>query len=427
MRSGFNLEKDSDVAAFVKNERYFEDGKAPRMIMGRNPKFNIMYAQIIEPTEHAFFKLPQVANACDYEKCGRRFGELVGQHFIERDYSSYEATQRLFALKIEYMFYCKLHPQSTEIIDRLFAAKILKIVHTQAGVSCQFECCRGSGDLDTSLGNGLLNYVAIQYDNVLNFCPNCTLSMCNEPNCLSYAFTVKGDDSYSKMPVNADHVDHVKDFGFKTKMVYRQMPEQVEFCSGHFVEVRPGKWMYVQKLQKLIESLTTCINEDVMRNGWQSHYYTSLGKMYKVLYGNMPVYRDIANFLLETSNLGVNVNLVSSYNLLAAFSSSHDDIGNIDESQSRLQISMVNKMDYAELQRIEKWFQNHKLTFPPEMSRRCNIKSKKETIAPVLDYNLLNTLLLTSPLSRRINQHYKKLRRCRVLWERVVTTNDLGP
>jgi len=420
MRRGFDLKRDSDVAAFVKNERYYKEGKAPRMIMGRNPKFNILYAQIIEPIEKAFFALPQVANACDYKKCGDRFAELVGEHFLERDYTSYEATQQFTTLCIEYMIYCRVYPDKLELIDRLFSAKIMKIVHTTAGVNCQFECCRGSGDMDTSLGNGLLNYVAIQYDNIKNFCPNCTFRSCTEPRCVTYDFTVKGDDSYSKKPVGMAHVDHVALFGFKVKLIYRERPEDVEFCSGGFIEYKPNRWVYVQKLQKLIESITTCINEEVMRNGWQAHYYTSLGKMYAVLYGDLPVYRSIAKFLLSTSNYGVNVNLISSYNLLSAYGSTHSGLSGIDESQSRLQISMVNEMDYAELSRIENYFDTHRLCFPPSMSRRCNLKSKLKTDPPVVDYSVLNCMLYASPFSKQIRHYYKKLRRCRTLWDRAV-------
>jgi hypothetical protein len=414
-RCGLNLSRDSGISAFVKLERYYDEAKSPRMIMGRDPKFNILYAQIIEPIENAFFQLPQVANACDYEECGNKFAKLVGEWFMENDMSKYEASQRLLALQLEYMFYSKCMPENQDLIDKLFAWKIMKIGRTTTGLDFKFEQCRGSGDMDTSLGNGFLNYVSTTYNQIKNFCPQCELSSCAEPGCRTFKFVLKGDDSYSVIPVGAKVFNYYSDFGFDAKIIIRESPEDVEFCSGHFVEVTPGKWVYVQKLQKLIESLTTCINEDVIKNGWVSHYYQSLGLMYKTIYGNIPVYRDIADFLCESSRHGLNINLVNSYNLVDAFKAKHQNF-EVDESLSMLSVSLVNKMDYAELQRISDWFKNHRLSFTPEMSKRCNLKSRKHTALPTIDFDQLNQVALSEVMTDRVYYYYKRLKTFRRRW-----------
>ena len=45
-RNGFNLDKDGDCSAFVKNELYNEV-KPPRLIINRNPKFGMVYGIFI--------------------------------------------------------------------------------------------------------------------------------------------------------------------------------------------------------------------------------------------------------------------------------------------------------------------------------------------------------------------------------------------
>lgn len=414
IRDGLDLTRDSDIAAFVKLERYFEDGKSPRMIMGRNPKFNILYAQIIEPIEKAFFELEQVANACDYDKCGEKFTRLVGDWFAENDMSKYEASQRLFVLRLEHLLYSLVNtgsPEKIDLLDILFAFKIIKKGSTSVGVDFDFQECRGSGDLDTSLGNGLLNYISTQYFQIKNFCPQCEFEHCKNPQCKTYSFVLKGDDSYMSIPRFSKPVNTYAYFGFDAKLVIRKTPEDVEFCSGHFIEYAPGKYKYVQKLQKLIESLTTCLNADAIRCGWVAHYYKSLGLMYKQLYKGIPVYEDIADFLLKTNGkFGLNVNLVTSYNLLDAFNSFENKNKYIDLSLTTLSISLVNKMDYAELDRIIYWCKTSQLVFPPEMTKRCNTKTKPSEEPPIIDFGYLNTLVSTAKMPKRVRKYYKNLR-----------------
>lgn len=415
-REGFDLVRDSNISAFVKLERYFEKGKSPRMIMGRNPKFNIPYAQIIEPIEKAFFSLPQVANACDNIACGEKFSRLVGQWFMENDMSKFEASQRFKVLRLEFMVYSLVLPQHQRLIDRLFAQKLRKRGHTNTGVSFDFDECRGSGDLDTSLGNGILNYIATQYNLIKNFCPTCSLTACAEPGCMSYRFVVKGDDSYSSIPRFANFVNYYCDFGFDAKIIIRKRPEDVEFCSGHFIEVRPGKFVYVQKLQKLIDSLRTCINADAVRNGWVSHYYKSLGLMYKKLYSGIPVYEDIADFLIKTNNFGLNTNLINSHNLLDMFSNYRNEVLDTDESLCMMEIALVNKLEIAELERIKYWCRASSLKFPPQFSKRCNLRQIKGKDLPLINFEQINDQILDVELEPRASKYYTRLKQYRQLF-----------
>jgi len=415
VRNGIDLSKNSDISAFVKLERYFEEGKSPRMIMGRNPMFNILYAQIIEPIEKSFFSLEQVANACDYTSCGEKFTKLVGEWFMENDMSKYESSQRLFVLYFEHLVYSLSMPGHTELIDTLFSYKTRKKGHTSTGVKFDFWECRGSGDMDTSLGNGILNYISTQYFLVKNYCPGCALTNCSAPGCRSYKFVVKGDDSYAAIPRFRDfYVNTYQYFGFDAKIFVRKSAEDVEFCSGHFIEYQPGKYTYVQKIKKLLESLTTCLNQDAIDRGWVMHYYKSLGLMYKRLYAGVPYYEDIADFLCRTNvKHGLNTNLTTSYNLHEAFNNFSTQISQPDISLVTVSIAMVNKMDIAELETLKAWLRISSLDFGPEQSKRCNTKTAKESPCQVLNFDNLNADVLDQSLPKEIHRYrtlYRKNR-----------------
>nr|WRQ65156.1 RNA-dependent RNA polymerase [Tolivirales sp.]WRQ65715.1 RNA-dependent RNA polymerase [Tolivirales sp.] len=397
LRGTNDLKKISKITAFVKNERYFEEGKAPRMIMGRDPRFNIKYARFIARFEDAFFQLPQVANCCDFWSCGEKFRQLyekVSTRFFENDFSKYESSQRRFVLMIEFLVYAFTTPED-EIDDLLilFAVKCVKSGHTEAGLEFFFLWCRGSGDLDTSCGNGIPNYVATMYFKIMNFCPRRSECIMDGSCCAFDKFVIKGDDSYGTIPEDhrAELLNTYSYFGFDAKLIVREDGRTTEFCSGNFVRMRDGRFLYVQKLKKLITSLSTVINPDVNRHGWHAHYYRSLGDMYKQLYGDLPIYGDIADFLRTSSDkLKININLVNeSYGANEAFSQKPRSVQKIDVCPETLvDISMNNDMSFSELEAISKYFRSNKLVFPAHMSKRCNWKFSKADAMQPLDQDV---------------------------------------
>lgn len=375
-RRGFDIKVDSKIKAFVKLERYYKLGKAPRLIMGRNPKFNILYSEFIKEYEGAFFKLPQVANACDFLECGEKFEKLLGEWMLENDMEAYESTQWGGLLFIEYLvmfeFLVTGLGMSAAQFDDLFIAKVHKRVNTGVGISAGFEWCRGSGDMDTSTGNGTINYVTTMYQQIMNYCPNCPIENCPRAGCVTQSFCLKGDDSYMKIPRNTTPHNYYANFGLCAKMIVRRDPLETEFCSGHFIEYRPGKYIYAQKLQKLCDSLKTCINTDIVRRGCVAHYYKSIGMMYAVLYGDLPIYSDIARFLMTVNvKYGLQLDVVTSWNLKAGFEAKHKKF-EVDASCALLSISNASGFSYAELDQIRVFCNNNKFVLPESQLKRFN-------------------------------------------------------
>jgi hypothetical protein len=390
-----SLDRISKITAFVKNERYFEAGKSPRLIMGRDPRFNILYARFVARLEEAFFSLPQICNACDYRQSGEKFSKILREdsYMFENDMSKYESTQRHYLLALEFLVYALVTPlEEIEDLKLLFAVKMIKAGHTQEGLKFFFLHCRGSGDMDTGLGNGVINYITTMYFKIVNFCPHKAECRMDGSCCHFDEFAAKGDDSYGNMPRTENVVNTYAYFGLDAKLIIRRDPRLTEFCSGHFVRLKNGTYHYVQKLRKLITSLSTVINPDFVERGWCAHYYRSLGDMYSVLYGEMPIYCDIAKFLQTASGkLRVNKHLVGeSYGASTAYFAQQHSVEKIDVSpQTMLDISMVNDMSIPELEALHTFYTTARIDLPSEQQRRCNVKSKKADNMPQLDDNVV--------------------------------------
>lgn len=398
-KTGFDIDKDSGISAFVKLERYFKEGKPPRMILGRDPKFNIYYAQVIEPMEKAFFCLDEVANGKDHHAMGEMFSRMAGscRQFYENDMSKYESSQRdIVLLDIEFQVYRrvlqKVQPDLLSVLCLAYAACLRSKCKTNLGVNFSFILCRVSGDLTTSLGNGIVNMITSQYNQVMNSCDKrtCGFDICSTPGCRARDIILKGDDSVLGSNIDAIFIDHYKDFGLDAKLILRKDADSVEFCSGKFADMGGGQYVYLQGLQKLIESLTTCINQDAIDNGWVAHYYKSLGLMYSIIYRGVPVYSDIADFLMRGSDHKLNTKLVTSYNLLQSFSGEHIETPIFDVSTAYLGVSLANDMSFAELNRITSWFRSHRLSFPSTMMKTCRTRMRKPLDVPIVDFPQLN-------------------------------------
>lgn len=419
LRGQTNIGKNSRISAFVKNERYFEEGKSPRMIMGRDPKFNIIYARFIARLEDAFFKLPQVANACDYAKCGDKFSDLFNRcsSMFENDMSKFEATQRQLLITLEYMVYREvltcLSPSEIDAFDTVFASKCVKPVVTGAGVKAAFMWCRGSGDLDTSVGNGIINYITTMYFMITNFCPNgvnCDFDACG---CYFDSFVLKGDDSYGCAPHSK--LENVYAwFGLDAKLIYRADARDVEFCSGHFIRMQSGKWYYVQKLRKLVTSVSTCINSDIIKNGWLGHYLKSLGMMYKVLYRDVPVYEDFADMLCTVNiKSGININLIEgvSYGAWEAFKNKGNTEQVVSCPETLLDIANSNDMPFAQIESLIQTFRNANLVLPQHLIRKCNVKNKPDKTECDLG-EIISTWVNKIELDVKVAKIRRKLRTC---------------
>jgi hypothetical protein len=295
VNEGYDPLKHSKIKAFIKNEKYAEE-KPPRMIMGRDPRFNLIYGRFTLALEKIVRKIKQFCLDKDFFQAGEFAQRNFTSWFLENDYSKFESTQREELLRqVELGLWSRiLSPSDFALVQCLFEAKMFKEGKTSNGVKFQFYACRGSGDMDTTLFNTILNYVACVY-----FC---------KINNIPTEFLAKGDDTVIAVPYGFEPINTFSSFAFDAKLILRKSIYDTEFCSAKFLEYDYGKWMLCPDINKLLRNIGCAINPDFYH--CLGHYYYSLGFMYKQIFGGSKLFDELANFLMSiTKNKSVRFNL----------------------------------------------------------------------------------------------------------------------
>jgi len=374
-RRKFNPLRDADISCFIKNEKYAEM-KPPRAIMGRDPVFNLLYGRFTLPLEKLMAKLPCFAKGKDYFARGAWIEPYYGNYrFLANDYSKFESTQREKLLRdVELGLWKRmLHPDAYAIVELCFEIKMCKRGVTGNGVKFDFYACRGSGDMDTGLFNTIINYVACRYFEIKNMLP-------------PKNFCVDGDDSCLAVPNHrVDYVNTFSEFGLDAKLEFVDS-NAVEFCSAKFVEYASGKFVLCPDIKKLCNNLGTLINSDFEKS--VGHYYYTLGYMYHVMFGALPFFDQLSQFLMGISGTKklINLDLVRHLNpsFLDAFKMHDENLGgvrharDVDPVRFRLGVWLAFGFSQAELASMETWFATTKLDLGGR-DRRFNRQGKAKT------------------------------------------------
>jgi hypothetical protein len=323
MLKGFDPRKHSRIAAFVKDEVYNDPTKDPRMIFGRDPRYNLIYGSYTTPLEKAMKMLPEISKGKNFIERGAQFAALMGGWFVECDFSKYESTQQEKLLRdIELgIWHRLLSEEDYGIMEKLFDLKMIKHGHCTHGVEFELLFNRGSGDMDTGLFNTLINYVATKYFQLKNG--------------FDAGFMVDGDDNVLGLPFGKEQlIDTYAEFGLEAKLVIRKDYHDVEFCSSKFLMInRAGDMLQVQNLNKVLNNI------GVMRNIEFRHcmgeYYYSLGYMYSKIYPNMPIISELSSYLMSFTKKRkvVKTDLLKKINpvYLEIFANGCNDTLNIDK------------------------------------------------------------------------------------------------
>lgn len=156
---GFGRKVSALVCAFTKLEKYSTSKyKPPRLIQARDPSFNLEYGRYIKPIERAL-KTNIHFGKGTYDVCGAKIERLRSKWrwYTECDHSTFDAHVTVEMLKLCHQFYrkCQGHNPYMESLAR-------RTIHnkgtTRYGERYKVTGTRMSGDVDTSLGNSLINY-----------------------------------------------------------------------------------------------------------------------------------------------------------------------------------------------------------------------------------------------------------------------------
>lgn len=396
--NGFNVERHCDIQAFIKNEIYSEK-KPPRMIMGRDPRFNLIYGLFTTALEHAMVHLPEVSKGRNFKDRGKQFfKKIFGATIAEVDFSKYESTQRLQILSLVELGLARrlMCDGDYEVFRQCFITKMRKRGTTVNGTKFEFWYCRGSGDMDTGLFNTLITWVACRYFELINKTGH-------------FNFICDGDDNLMKIPVgHPELVDTFAHFGFEAKLKLVGDYHDAEYCSGKFVQYAPGKFYYVQNLNKLMEQIR--VFRKPQFNHCKGTYYHSLGYMYRVLYPNFPLYSSIAGFLMRIApRRHVSTTMLNEINPshCEAFQGSKDLELEFNRDVLEVELGMCFNMTSGEISRLSEWYDAKHVTISHDEDKRYNNTSTPAVLLTPFEQDVVEQLMETTMRRHKFSRTFQ--------------------
>lgn len=218
--------RDLQVNSFVKAEQY-PAFKLPRAINGRVDYAKIVFGPIVKSIEMQVYKFSSFIKNVPVPERPRYIQDKIsgpGTYFAT-DYTSFESSfTPLLCLAVEYEIYCYVcNAWIAEMICKAFYA---------------FNCCvfqafrihvsakRMSGDMNTSLGNGITNLVVILF------------IIWDKHGIIIDAIVIEGDDSLFRLPYGKSLVtEDFAQLGLNVKIDQHARLSTASFCGMVFDEV----------------------------------------------------------------------------------------------------------------------------------------------------------------------------------------------
>lgn len=246
--------RDARVSLFVKADKLTGVGaeeKKPRAIQGRTPRFNVWIARYLKPIErrlcHFLGEARGVKRTRVFAKGLDNYGraelivakaaEFANPVVVSLDASSFDASVGVTHLRCVHSIYEKCFPNNKEFRD-LLKMQLNNVGVGSSGVKYHIRGNRMSGDVDTGMGNSLLNYVLVSTcarfmgikkwdmlcdgDDALFFVEagDCDFAqMCRVM--LTYGFSLTGNE------VRLDHHNYW----------------DIEFCRSRPIRLDDGRWV----------------------------------------------------------------------------------------------------------------------------------------------------------------------------------------
>lgn len=217
---------------FVKREFYLEKEKdKPRLIQARTDPYLVELGPWVWAYQKSLGAVFNHTNDLFYvcgssaEEIGQWVMDCQGMHLYECDHSTFDSSVSLEALNFEFSCYKKSNPPSD--VWGLLLGQLHTVGSTSGGVRYTFRGRRNSGVPNTSVGNSLINLAALRY----------AFGGCR------VRIMVLGDDSVIACDRVVDVpkvVDRLSSLGFKSKLVYRPIMYDLEFCSALFWPTADG-------------------------------------------------------------------------------------------------------------------------------------------------------------------------------------------
>lgn len=248
---------DGRVSLFVKVEKHLKTGgvlKEARAIQFRGPRFTLMLARFLVPFEERFCEtFKQLNDTGLYTTKGLSpdlRATLLSTLWSRRrapsalciDASRFDAHVTPTMLSWEASVYTACFSRERGLLAWMLRRQLVNRGRTHWGLRYKVVGCRMSGDVNTSMGNTLIQLALLKAATAGFECD----------------LVVEGDDAL----VFAESADICKlekliseraaGLGMVYKCSRAWSPEDLEYCSTRLVEVSPGLWRSVRKLEKAL-------------------------------------------------------------------------------------------------------------------------------------------------------------------------------
>lgn len=218
-------EKIYHCGTFIKKE-FLSEEKYPRLINPRPDDFKVLVAPYIKEIEHRMIYNKHFIKGKLPHEVTKRMKQIQSNYknLYETDYSSFEGSfSKYFQNACErqlFRYMLKNNPEIAAIVDECYVGKNVLILG-EFKDKVEFEGSRMSGDMWTSLCNGVTNMF------LFKFCVMKTQT--NTPKLYDYIF--EGDDGFIGTNFKLD-MNLVSQLGFTLKILNTGDPNELSFC-GH--------------------------------------------------------------------------------------------------------------------------------------------------------------------------------------------------
>lgn len=225
-------EKDFRTMGFGKNENY-EKYKFMRMICAGGPMRKLIYGPLFQSLSDWFFRQEWSMKKIPIQDRGTWLQERFPKygHYYVTDHSNFECSatsqvQDAIEAKVYRRFIDPSNHQFLEYITNGIDGQ--QKIYTRKGVIIETPVVRNSGEMNTSLGNSILNAISAQ--------------VAFKSNGANIDFVVEGDDGLilSDKYVDPKDIERVmEELGCRIKIEYHHSMETTSFCSTCFVDGTP--------------------------------------------------------------------------------------------------------------------------------------------------------------------------------------------
>lgn len=214
--------KDLRVKSFIKEESY-DTYKCARGIYSRSDRFKCVVAPLIAKIQHVIFSNPAFIKTVPVSDRPKFIEDLflTGEgNYYAGDYTAYEShftKEYMEAIEFEvYKYICAENPEALSILKIFMDAVSGTNYIIFRLVSLTVEATRMSGEMNTSLGNGLVNFI------IINF-------ICTHLHKSSVRLIVEGDDSLFQTVADITSQDFI-DCGLTCKLERHETINTASFC-----------------------------------------------------------------------------------------------------------------------------------------------------------------------------------------------------